>query len=147
MRWRIVGLLVAFFVIQASVTIPVSAQNTKLPLCGGEGEQPCGLTSWEYIQNGSGVCDYGLKPQFNLFDPDVCVNGTRRMSLDLDGYWEWTLRALKNQRELGVDEPINWVMHIGTHNSYNTLNDFFEKDSPEVHLVNSNHFYSTTDQL
>jgi hypothetical protein len=53
----------------------------------------------------------------------------------------WTDWALKNQRELAQDEPLNWVMQIATHNSYNTYADFHSVlDFP-------NQIYSTTDQL
>jgi hypothetical protein len=71
-----------------------------------------------------------------------CTNLSRRQPtvdlLFLGGWADW---ALKNQRELAQDEPLNWVMQIATHNSYNTFADGHSLfDFP-------NQIYSTTDQL
>lgn len=58
--------------------------------------------------------------------PKVCntsENYTRRRS-SIDSYaTSWVAWALNNQRELAQDEPINTVMHLGTHNSFNTRSD------------------------
>jgi hypothetical protein len=54
----------------------------------------------------------------------------------------WTDWALKNQRQLAQDEPLNWVMQLGTHETYNTYAD--GHIAPESF---PNQIYSTTDQL
>lgn len=136
---------------------PAQAQVPQLS-CGNEGESPCGpADGYPYI------CDTGLLTHLYLFRPDICgcterdpifgiclapigcdrcVNYTRRKPtvdlLFLGGWADW---ALKNQRELAQDEPLNWVMHIATHNSYNTVADGHALvDFP-------NQYYSITDQL
>jgi hypothetical protein len=52
----------------------------------------------------------------------------------------WVEWALSNQRNLAQDEPINTVMHLGTHNSFNTRSDGHSLNFP-------NHFFSMTDAL
>jgi hypothetical protein len=51
----------------------------------------------------------------------TCVNYTRRQVVG--GIYEssWENWALRNQRNLAQDEPLNWVMQIGTHNSFNSI--------------------------
>lgn len=126
------------------------AQSVPQQTCGNEGERPCTATKF------TARCDTGLKnsPQIcgctlpGLFGKcaipklcPTCMNYTRRRS-SLNGYADsWVDWALHNQRELARDEPLNWVMHLGTHNSFNTYSD--------GHSVENfpNQFYSITDQL
>jgi hypothetical protein len=79
------------------------------------------------------------------------VNDTRRRASvnDFKGSWEdW---ALRNQRDsLANDEPINWVMRLGTHNSYNSFSDGHRPVPADVvgNFADSpNQFYTMTDQL
>jgi hypothetical protein len=58
--------------------------------------------------------------------------------LFLGGWADW---ALKNQRELAQDEPLNWVTQIATHNSYNTYAD------GHLLIAFPNQIFSATDQL
>jgi hypothetical protein len=117
--------------------------------CGNEGEPPCAFS----VTNG--VCDTGLSlgpPRTcgcilrglfgNCLIPRICltcVNDTRRRSSIGGLVLSWTEWALRNQRQLALDEPVNSVMHLGTHNSFNTESD--------GHLALPNQFYSITDQL
>jgi len=64
------------------------------------------------------------------------------LSVDQGFIGSWAEWALKNQREqLAQDEPLNWVMQIATHNSYNTFGD------GHAFIDLPNQVYSTTDQL
>lgn len=67
----------------------------------------------------------------------------------------WERWALRNQREqLAVDEPINWVMQLGTHNAFNSWSDGHQPraHSSPIALVTEivdapNQFYSMSTQL
>jgi hypothetical protein len=50
----------------------------------------------------------------------------------------WTDFSLRNQENLAIDEPLNWVSRLGTHNAYNTVADGY---------IDGNQFWSMTDQL
>ena len=124
--------------------------------CGQEGENPCPVSS----QDNGLICDTGLIPHVYVFDGahcgcaktifgfclgntcTKCVNYTRRLTvveqMFMGGWTDW---ALRNQRELAQDEPLNWVMQIATHNSYNTYAD------GHALLDFPNQVFSTTDQL
>ena len=129
--------------------------------CGNEGEAPCGSIVNPYrcdtglqvaggpyayecgclIPNPFGGC---LVPRICFgFTPFSCVNSTRRNAyfdgLFVNGWIDW---ALKNQRQLAQDEPLNWITHIGTHNSYNTV-----ADGHLDAVYGPNQIYSITDQL
>ncbi len=131
--------------------VGVSAQTTQN--CGNEGEDPC------WLQTGTGTgdfCDTGLglelwicgclvqNPFGGCLIPLPCLtcenNGRRRAEIDaFDSTWvAW---ALRSQRELAQDEPLNRVMHLGTHNSFNTIADGY----PLITLPNQ--YFSMTDQL
>jgi len=51
---------------------------------------------------------------------------------------QWTDFALRNQENLAIDEPINWVSRLATHNAYNTVKDGY---------IDGNQYWSMTDQL
>ncbi len=127
--------------------------NHYLRNCGNEGEPPCDL---DQRDRWNGPCDTGLRVEtFNCGcrTPGVngclvhyrckeCVSDTRQRSELRDYKNSWVDWALRNQREsLAIDEPINWVMHFGTHNSYNSISDGHGRS------VDPNQFYSITDQL
>ena len=48
----------------------------------------------------------------------TCVNHTRQVA-PVD---PWTDFALRNQENPGIDEPLNWVSRLATHNAFNTVN-------------------------
>src|SRR5689334_17591621 len=143
--------LLLVFLLLVALAQPARAQ-THIPQqgCGNENETPCPIELF------NARCDTGLQPSLytsgclipNPFGgcllPKLsfrCTNLSRRLgSVDpfLGGWTDW---ALKNQRELAQDEPLNWVTQISTHNSYNTWADGHALiDFP-------NQIYSTTDQL
>jgi hypothetical protein len=129
---------------------PPAASGQTLQSCGNEGESPCGG-----LFGGADACDTGLGVQTrtcgcvlrgffgNCIIPGICrscENRTRRRPSINAFASSWANWALKNQRELAQDEPINWVTHIGSHNSFNTQSD--------GHFLNGpNHFYSMSDAL
>jgi hypothetical protein len=138
------------FLLLVALAQPAWAYNG----CGNENEGPCNLD----LSTGL-YCDTGLITSVyfcGCFLPDPifggcllpnicrsCTNYLRRTSvidqLFMGGWADW---ALKNQRDqLAQDEPLNWVMQIGTHNSYNTFHDAHSL----VELPNQ--VFSTTDQL
>ena len=87
-------------------------------------------------------CDAGLALDRNgtPLNPsdDRCVNDTRHLAgAGFRNTWvDW---ALTNQRTLAIDEPINWVMHLSTHNAYN--------NSADGYIVDPNQIWSMSDQL
>jgi PKD domain len=151
---------------QEAISAPVSMADT-LRSCGNEFEPSCDPPDTDFW---NGACDTGLLREVHRCDCLLhgpfggcliplfcgsCVNYTRRRpSLNsFSGSWEdW---ALRNQREsLAKDEPINWVMHLGTHNSFNTVSDGHVPITTGVpvwaigNIVDApNQFYSMTDQM
>jgi hypothetical protein len=131
--------------------------------CGNENELVCGIGEHDRWTD---ACDNALKPQTQncgclVAGPlggclipklcNVCVNDTRRRASinDFKGSWEdW---ALRNQRDsLANDEPINWVMRLGTHNSFNSVSDGHRPIVADIvgNFVDApNQFYTMTDQL
>lgn len=118
---------------------------TTTPSCGFEGGRVChaaepllGIVGdWEFYLDGHLPCDRGLLPHAG-----TCVNATRRTPA-IDNalgteLWQWTDFALRNQENLAIDEPLNWVSRLATHNAYNTFMDGY---------IDANQFYSMTDQL
>jgi hypothetical protein len=107
-----------------------------LPSCGGEGERPCTEFDWEFIQNGSGECDRGLIGPDRISRPHLttCVNHTRQLA-PVDPWTDWSLR---NQENLAIDEPLNWVSRLGNHNAYNAFQEGY---------IDGNQYWSMTDQL
>jgi len=108
-----------------------------LRTCGNEGEDACKLFEKD-IFNAS--CDTGLNPHVERCGCilkgfrgnclirgfcNICRNSTRHRPGTADLYAaSWAQWALRNQREqLAIDEPINWVTHLGTHNSFNSFSD------------------------
>lgn len=155
--------LLLVFLLLVALAQPARAQVPNIPQfgCGNENETPCPLekialpTGQDAILNGS--CDTGLQPSLQqcggcqIFLPFFgcvlhqlcfrCTNLSRRLSSADPFQAAWHDWALKNQRELAQDEPLNWVTQIATHNSYNTFADGHDLiDFP-------NQIYSTTDQL
>lgn len=139
--------------------------------CGNENELGCGLFERDLW---NGTCDAGLHssrercgcllhgllgncliPQFC----NLCRNDTRHRPETSALYASsWEHWALKNQREqLAVDEPLNWVMHLGTHNAFNTFSDghqprVLELTFPIADVIGDiadapNQFYSMSTQL
>lgn len=130
--------------------IRVDAQTTQS--CGNEGEAPCALIDLPTV----GRCDTALTPVTrvcgcvlrgpfgNCLIPRLCttcVNERRRVPAVNGFLGSWTDWALRNQRDLAVDEPLNWVTQLGTHNSFNSLADGHSA------FVLPNQVYSITDQL
>ena len=129
----------------------ILAQEVPQRNCGNEGEGPCPIS----LTNA--VCDTGLRLTFprvcgcvlrgffgNCLIPKLCVsceNLTRRRPSIAAFESSWTNWALRNQRDLAQDEPVNWVMHLGTHNSFNAVSD------GHSYVQLPNQFYSMTDQL
>src|SRR4030095_14965764 len=140
------GFAVAVFF--ASSYAVLRAQAPQQP-CGNEGEAPCGVT----LTNA--VCDTGLRLSLpktcgcllrgffgNCLIPKLCVTCVHytRKHPSLDTFSnKWVDWALRNQRNLAQDEPLNWVMHLGTHNSFNSIAD--------GHVQLPNQIASMTDQL
>ena len=108
----------------------------SVPACGLEGKAACAPA-----ETGS-RCDRGLRlslsgTPLNLTD-DVCLNDQRHLvgASFRDSWLDW---ALTNQRDLAIDEPINWVLHISTHNANNNIAD--------GETVDPNQAWSISDQL
>ncbi len=106
--------------------------------CGGELESPCPPLSFFTLDNGNGACDDGL-----IAAGGTCVNASgahARYTPEMDTYQSsWAYWAADNQRrELAANEPLNWVMSINSHNSYNNRADGY---------FAANQQYSITDQL
>jgi hypothetical protein len=126
-------------------TGPSYSDNTPAT-CGGENEAACTIFTDFYWLSGSGSCDRGLK-EFE----GKCVNGSgdaARLNTGVDGFLNtgglahWTTWALNNQRnDLALDEPINWVMLLGAHNSYSNHADGY------FAVTIKNQHYSLSDQL
>jgi hypothetical protein len=125
----------------------VNAQNIQF--CGNEGESPCAGSLF------NSACDTGLKAETNICGcalrgpfgiclfPKLCTtceNDTRHQAGAAEFPETSIAWALKNQRDLSQDEPINWVMQLGSHNSFNSHADGHRFNFP-------NHFYSISDQL
>jgi len=145
-HWCTISLLTAALVVAACTTDSAGplakapgislSQVLGVPDCGFEDGPACpGPAS-------SASCDRGLTldrrgTPLNASD-DICVNDTRhRFGALFRGTWvDW---ALANQRTLAIDEPINWVMHLSTHNAFNNLADGYGPDQNQV--------FSMSDQL
>lgn len=127
---RVRRLLIAVF-FAGSVATVGAVFSLTLVTCGGEGEGPCLIGSAEYSLNGGQACDSGLRFAVLQF---TCVNDTRRVA-EVDPWANW---ALRNQEVLAIDEPINWVSRLGTHNAFNNRQDGD---------VLPNQWWSMTDQL
>jgi hypothetical protein len=115
---------------------PVSLSSTaSVPDCGFEDGLACPVLV--VVR-----CDRGLALDLNgtplNTSDDRCVNDRRHLvGADFRGTWvDW---ALANQRTLAVDEPINWVMHLTTHNAFNNQADGY--------FVDPNQVWSMSDQL
>ena len=110
-----------------------------IPDCGGENQRACSPADKEFWQTDSLACEYDLKLKTHLGHDDTCVN-SQRWTLDKD--YTWVGWALSEQRyNIGADLAINWVNHLGTHNSYSNYQQGF------VDVISVNQFYSITDQL
>ena len=110
--------------------------TANVPECGFENGAACAP-----LDDGA-RCDAGLAldrngTPLNTSD-DRCVNDTRHLAGAefRDGWVAW---ALRNQRTLAIDEPINWVMHLSTHNAYNNAADGY--------ILDPNQVWSISDQL
>ena len=124
--WR--ASVLAITVAVLLLVVPLAAQS-PLVNCGGENERACGITDPELVLNGGASCDRGLKEL-----EGVCRNSSRRV-VNVDAWVDW---AVRNQLTLAIDEPINWVSRLGTHNSFNAFNDGYPLP---------NQGWSMTDQL
>ena len=115
-----------------SSDLPGADAAGSLPTCGFEGDLACVLPP---------RCDRGLDVHANgtlRLDDDTCVNDTRHLvGASFRGTWpDW---ALANQRTLAIDEPINWVQHLSTHNANNNI--------AEGETFDPNQVWSLSDQL
>jgi hypothetical protein len=124
-------------------SVPVSLSATaSVPDCGFENGAACpGLESGPRCDHGLQVENRGtLKP-----GDDVCINDTRHLvGAGFRGSWvDW---ALANQRTLAIDEPINWVMHLTTHNAFNNVTDHLRLLDLNERL-DPNQAWSMSDQL
>ena len=110
--------------------------NSVVPDCGFEDGAACApLESGPRCDRGLALDNRGTP--LNTSD-DRCVNDHRHLvGADFRGTWaDW---ALANQRTLAIDEPINWVMHLVTHNAFNNWADGYVLDPNQV--------WSMSDQL
>jgi hypothetical protein len=121
--------------------------------CGGEAELACGLFD-PNVDLYNKPCDAGLVSIREscgcaLEVANVCIvpkkcdrcrNRTRHRQIETIGYeLGWVNWALKNQeRQLALDEPLNWVSRIGAHNAFNATSDGYTLPSQ---------FFSMADQL
>lgn len=148
--------------VRASQVSPLSGEGLRL--CGNEGEEPCGLFERDLYNE---TCDSGLAVQQRicgclLRGPfggcllwrrcESCVNATRNRARTTSTFADsWAAWALRNQRDqLALDEPVNWVMHLGTHNAFNSHSDGHQLRllHPALSIIDApNQFYSMTDQL
>ena len=146
--------------------LAATAASGTLRSCGNEGELICGPLERDVFNQ---QCDSALIARNEtcgclVSNPlggclvqrrcQKCRNDTRHRAATTQSFkGSWTAWALRNQREqLAIDEPINWVMHLGTHNSFNNVSDgHSEKEivrGPLFDLLDApNHFYSMSDQL
>lgn len=132
-RWMRSALATVATLAATVLAAPAAHAAVHIPDCGGENQRVCKWTDQEYYDTGLGSCEYDLKESGG-----VCVNDKRRIWSGRDAWLEW---ALKQQRYgISVNEPINWVPHIGGHNAYSSRNQGFGIDQ-------SNQTYSITDQL
>jgi hypothetical protein len=99
--------------------------------CGQEGQKRCLISSKEFWLNGSGGCDRGLKSK-----KKICTKKKRDL-LKNEGH-EWISKSLKFQRELQADLPLNQVLNIKAHNTFNNKADGY---------LFENQKYSITDLL
>jgi PKD domain len=144
------GCAVAVFLASGYAIVQAQTPNVPQSNCGNENQPPCGIS----VLNA--VCDTGLArsapytcgcllsgPFGGCLIPQLCTkcqNFLRRRGGDINHFKDsWTDWALRNQRRLAQDEPINWVMHVGSHNSFNTTAD--------GHTAAPNQVFSMTDQL
>ncbi len=110
--------------------------NSVVPDCGFEGGAACAP-----LESGP-RCDRGLALDNRgtplVTSDDRCINDHRHfVGADFRGTWaDW---ALANQRTLAIDEPINWVTHLATHNAFNNWADGYVLDPNQV--------WSMSDQL
>ncbi|HEX6132911.1 MAG TPA: hypothetical protein VFZ24_02935 [Longimicrobiales bacterium] len=108
--------------------------DAAVPDCGFEGLRACPVITIDRCDHGLQVHDPGTP--IDATD-DICVNHKRHLAGP--GFrGSWTDWALSNQRTLAIDEPIDWVMHLSTHNAYNNVADGY--------LV-PNQVWSMSDQL
>ncbi len=105
--------------------------------CGNENQQTCRVGQWErynmryWTEN---RCEADLKPV-----DGTCLNDKRRLLPPTGGWLGW---AMKEQRyRISVDEPINKVTWLGSHNAFANAHQGF--NSP----LYTNHVFSITDQL
>lgn len=114
----------------------VSLAVATVPECGFENALACAPS-----ETGP-RCDRGLALDRNetpvITTDDRCVND-RRHIVGADFRASWVSWALANQRALAIDEPINWVMHLTTHNAFNNQADGY--------FVDPNQVWSMSDQL
>lgn len=115
-------LLVAFF---------ISGCLVQAEECGQEGQVTCSFFSYEFWNNGSGLCDRGLRGDFS----GKCRNLTRRR-VNID---PWLSQALSYQRSLALDSPINQTQWINAHNAFNNVSDGY--------ILAPNQSYSVSDLL
>ena len=139
--------------------------DDTLRSCGNEGEEACGPLERDRFNQ---ACDTGLQPKSEpcgclVRGPfghcllpkscKVCRNSTRHRPGTIEAFASsWAAWALRNQRDrLAVDEPVNWVMHLATHNAFNSFSDGHRPkvvDLPGSQITDApNQFYSMTDQL
>ena len=112
-----------------------AATVAGVPDCGFEDGAACPLIGTE-PRCDRGLVHVGAVPP--LFLGGFCINDTRHLVGPASrGTWvDW---ALANQRTLAVDEPLNWVMFLSTHNAFNNIADGETLDPNQV--------WSMSDQL
>ena len=123
---------------------PAAADSTAVSLSATASVPDCGFEDGAACAplEGGARCDAGLALDRNgtplVTSDDRCVNDTRHLAgSQFRNRWaDW---ALANQRTLAIDEPINWVMHLSTHNAYNNTADGY--------ILDPNQVWSMSDQL
>lgn len=130
--------------------IPLSVMaQIDLPGCGNEGESACGPGDSEYYANNPGrlsPCDFGLSQSGDTLGfGGTCVSGS---AYGFQPRWtqsfntSWTGWALSQQRYgIGANAPMNYVAHVGTHNSFSNLDGGFSNVDSQDQIL------SITDQL
>ncbi|HEX6057920.1 MAG TPA: hypothetical protein VFZ11_02790 [Gemmatimonadaceae bacterium] len=127
----------------STAPVPVAAAAAGfVPNCGFASGDACPI-----LDSGP-RCDHGLQLDNRgtpLPGDDRCVNDTRHL-VGAGFRGGWTDWALANQRTLAVDEPLNWVQFLTTHNAFNNIADQLGVlDANEV--MDPNQVWSISDQL
>ena len=128
-RYRKGRLQALILLLLTPILFPLPASADLDDCCGQEEERLCPPWTFDFWTNGfMRACDRGLRPEGGR-----CVNDTRRLIGT-----GWAPEALRFQRELAADEPVNEVTILDAHNAFNSTADGY---------ILPNQLFSLTDQL